>query len=176
MKLQKHLSAALALTTLSAMSALSLPTSAFAKQDAATFTSKTVPMVAAQPQKYRIQMFLEITGANDGVLDNVLEVYGESKINGNQVATISRGNARNREAGQTIDLGQFETTENNITIFASANDKDILSADDPVFRISNNGNLNLSNFLGALSSKEKVVHYSSGGGEASKLHIRVSKI
>jgi hypothetical protein len=176
MKLQKHLAAALALTTLTGLGALPLTASALANKVTPTATIKTLPLVAVQAQKYRIDMFLEITGANDGPLDNVLEVYGESRVNNNQVATISRGNAKSREAGQTLNLGSYETTETNVSIFANVNDKDALSADDPVFRIGNNGNINLPVFLGGQTSREKIVNYSSGGGEASRLRIRVTKI
>jgi hypothetical protein len=176
MKLQKYLAAVLTLTTLSGFGALPLTAAAFSKKVAPTVTIKTVPQVAVQSPRYKIDLFLEIIGANDGPFDNVLEVYGEAKINGHAVGSVARSNAQSKESGQILDIGQYEITEQNISIFANFNDKDELTPDDPVFRIEGNGTLNLANFLGSLSSRERTLSYKSGSGESSKLHIRVKRI
>ncbi len=130
--------------------------------------------VAQQPT-YRVKMWFTILNSNDGVGDNTLELYGQTRINGNIVANIDRRQADGfkREAGQTVEMGTYTTTDTNIIVDAWLNDADSGSSDDPVFRM---GGVNPSMNLPSRVGRERRITYRASGGESAMLHIRVDQL
>jgi hypothetical protein len=128
--------------------------------------------VAQQPT-YRVKVWFTILNSNDGAGDNTVELYGETRINGDIIARIDRGQADafKREGGQTLEMGVYNTVNPNITLNASLNDADGGSSDDPVFR------MRLSNLhLPSLVGQERTLDYRAKGGEAARLHVRVDQL
>jgi hypothetical protein len=127
------------------------------------------PSANAQSQRYKVVFWYTIDQANDGPLDNVLELYGELKVDGGTKHTIGR--PVSREANQNLDLTTIYVSKPSITVNATLSDRDTASADDPVFRMDN-FILNLADFAG----REKTVRYRSGQGEGATLHMQVSRV
>jgi hypothetical protein len=126
----------------------------------------------AGPAQYKVTTFFTIDRSGDGTLDNTLEVYGEVRINGVVNSSIARGSARNKEAGQTLDMGQKVVTGNSVAILASLMDRDAGTPDDPVFQMSTT-QVNLA----ATAGNEKTFSFrSAAGDEGATLHVRVDKL
>ncbi len=129
---------------------------------------------APQTNRYRVKMWFSIQNSNDGIADNTLELYGQTRIDGNIVSNINRSNYVKRETGQTVEMGEYVTTNPNIIVDGWLNDYDGGSADDPVFKMSANINPQMS--LAEFVNNERRISYRSSGGEAATLHIRVDRI
>jgi hypothetical protein len=131
--------------------------------------------VAQQP-RYQVKMWFTILNSNDGVGDNTLELYGEARVNGTIIGRIDRNQASafKREAGQTVEMGTYITTDPNVIVDAWLNDADSGSSDDPVFRMGRNidPRMNLSSRVGG----ERRITYRASGGESAMLHIRVDQL
>jgi Ricin-type beta-trefoil lectin domain len=141
-------------------------------------SSTPAPTASTAPQasRYRVKMWFSIQNSNDGFGDNTLELYGQTRIDGNIVRNIDRSQANNyqREAGQTIEMGEYVTDNPNIIVDGWLNDYDSGSADDVVFKIDTNINPRMS--ISAFVNNERRISYRSNGGEAATLHIRVDRI
>ncbi|WP_310485301.1 hypothetical protein [Chamaesiphon sp. VAR_48_metabat_403] len=129
------------------------------------------PSANAQAQRYKVVFWYTIDQANDGVLDNVLEVYGKLKVDGNDKYEIYRSRPLSREANQDVNLTTIYVNKPSITVNATLSDVDTASADDPVFRMDG-FTLNLAAFEG----REKTVRYRSGQGEGATLHMQVNRV
>jgi hypothetical protein len=126
----------------------------------------------AVPAQYKVTTFFTIDRSGDGALDNTLEVYGEVRINGVVNSSIARGSARNKEAGQTLDMGQRIVNGNSVSIKAFLKDRDTTTSDDDVFQMSTT-QVNLP----ATAGSEKTFSFrSSAGDEGATLHVRVDKL
>jgi hypothetical protein len=136
--------------------------------------SAPTPSQSPQSSKYRVKMWFSIQNSNDGVADNTVELYGQTRIDGNIVGNIPRSNYAKREAGQTVEMGEYITENPNIIVDGWLNDYDGGSADDPVFKMGASINPRMS--LAAFVNNERRISYRSSGGEAATLHIRVDRI
>jgi hypothetical protein len=154
-----------AATTFAALPALANAPSPLSPK---TANAISTPLKLAQAEVYQVRMWYDITGSNDGIGDNTLELYGETRIGGRVVGFISRGAAdRNkREAGGTIDFGQTRASGNQMTVSATLMDADGGSSDDRVFNMS-------PRVLDLVRGRTYTFKQRYRGGEGANLHIRI---
>jgi hypothetical protein len=134
--------------------------------------SSQIAAAVPAPAQYKVTTFLTIDRSGDGPFDNTLEVYGEVRVNGVVNSSISRGNPRKREAGQTLNMGDKIVTGNNVSIFASLMDRDDGTPDDRVYLL-NTTQINLA----ATAGSEKTFPFrSNAGDEGATLHVRVDRL
>jgi hypothetical protein len=136
----------------------------------AVLLASTTPFApdAQANSSYRVKMWYEITGSDDGVGDNTLELYGETRINGNIICRFDRGSSggRRREAGQTLDCGETVINGASMTVNGNLMDADGGSSDDPVFRMS-------PRVVPLQSGRTSSFRHRFPGGEGATLHIRM---
>ena len=157
----------------------------------ATTTDYTVTTYTADPigAKYKLKMWLEITGSDDGVADNTVELYGTVRVDGDVWWDIPREQAdfNKREKGQTLEISDdaahskkpFEYTVNyaqrtSFHVLVNVRDADGGSADDNV------GIFDRSIYLPDYEDKEYTttfayIYHGKFDGTSSTLHIRVTK-
>ena len=162
-----------------------------ARASIARTTEFTVNKVVPEPTgiRYRADIRLEITGADDGFRDNTMECYGDMRVNGAEVWKIGRDLADNnqRERGGYFDISsptnnklEFEYKYKAPTQFVinlKALDKDSGSGDDVFADVNQTidiGGLVKDGNLGAGQSREFSFPYDSGGGESSTLKITLT--
>jgi hypothetical protein len=148
-------------------------------------TKYTVTKYIPDPigERYRIKMWFEVTGSDDGVGDNTLECYGELRVNGDVWWAIDRESVVMREAGQTIDISEdagrrkkeffFDYHYDGSTPFKfelRLRDADDRSGDDDIGIYS--GTLDLP----AIAGKNTDFNWDSGSGESGWLRIGVERV
>jgi hypothetical protein len=117
--------------------------------------------------------------SGDGPFDNTLEVYGEVRIDGVVIKSISRNNPLDRTAGGWGPIfmdGSKVVTGNTATINAALKDKDTLSSDDTVFQIPTTTIDLEATTQGPHYGKKKIRFTSPSGDEGATLYIDVSKM
>jgi hypothetical protein len=121
-----------------------------------------------QTNRHRVKVWYEITGSDDGVADNTLELYGETRIDGNILCRFHRASANNnrREAGQVLDCGETIVSGTAMTINGNLVDADSGSADDNVFNIP-------PRVIPLQSGRTISIRQRQGSGEGATLHIRI---
>jgi hypothetical protein len=149
-------------------------------------TKYTVTKYIADPlgDRLRIKMWVDVTGSDDGVADNTVEVYGTLRVNGETWWEIDREQADTvkREDGQAIEISEdaarrkrefnFDWYYDGSTPFAfdvRLRDKDDRTSDDDMGMFS--GSMNLHDLIGT----EKTWDWNSDDGEATKLHLKVER-
>jgi hypothetical protein len=154
-----------AATTLSTLPALALTTSPLQPNPANAINA---PLRLAQAEVYQVRMWYDITGSNDGIGDNTLELYGETRIGGRVIGFIPRGAAdgHKREAGSTIDFGQTTVSGGQMTVSATLMDADGGSSDDRVFNMS-------PRVLNLVRGRTYTFKQRYRGGEGANLNIRI---
>jgi hypothetical protein len=127
----------------------------------------------AAPPQYKVTTFFTIDRSGDGPFDNTLEVYGEVRVNGvPNGSSINRGNAKSKEAGQTLNMGEKVVTGNKVDIKAFLKDRDAATPDDDVFQMQTS-QVNLA----ATAGSEKTFQFrSNDGAEGATLHVRVDRL
>jgi hypothetical protein len=142
------------------------------------FSLSAISLIAATPlflsqsaqaqQNHRVKIWFEITGSDDGVGDNTLEIYGQVRINGNVLCNFDRGSAksRQREAGQTLDCGTTRINGSNMTINGNLVDYDSGSADDKIFNMS-------PRVVQLVSGNTRTFSQRQSGGEGATMYIRI---
>jgi hypothetical protein len=134
--------------------------------------------MAGSPQ-YKVSTYFIVDRSGDGPLDNTLEVYGEVRINGVLIKSISRDNAIDRTAGQFGPIfieGSKVVTGNTATINAVLNDRDTLSSDDTVFEMST-ATIDLeATTNGPHYGRKNFRFISPSGDEGATLYVQVSKM
>ena len=162
-------------------------------------TDYTVTTYSGDPigAKYKVNMWLEITGSDDGAFDNTLECYGTVRVGGNLWWELTRDNAKiqgKRTKGQTLaitdDMGNgkpngehgdftFDVNYAQHTPFelsVNVRDRDDGSPTDE--RV---GIFNSSIYLPDYEGKEYMNYFANTkkngklSGESSKIHIRITK-
>jgi hypothetical protein len=130
-------------------------------------TPNNPPVTPTPVTSHRVKVWYEITGSDDGIADNTLELYGETRVNGNILCRFDRANANSnrREAGQILDCGETTVTGTAVTVNGNLVDADG-NSDDTVF--------NLSPRVFPLQSGQTFsVRQRQSGGEGATLHIRI---
>ncbi len=159
-------------------------------------TEYTVTKSVPNPigERYKVKMWLDVTGSDDGIADNTLECYGSLRINGDVWWSISRDEAdgTKREKGQQLlitedaahtggkkfEFDAFYNDHKPLTMVVDVFDKDSGSKDDKFGGF--NVNLDFLDQQKAGAIKNGVGDYTfdwnSGHGESSRLHLRVERI
>ena len=160
-------------------------------------TSYTVTKYAGNPigERFRIKMWVDITGSDDGAFDNTLECFGSLRVNGDLWWEIPREEAgqHQREKGEGIDISNdpldhhfkqgretrflFDSFYDNRVPFKfelRIRDKDSGSKNDDVGVFNNT--LDLANI--AQNGGERTWVWDGGekNDEASRLHIKVERV
>jgi hypothetical protein len=134
--------------------------------------------MAGSPQ-YRVTTAFIVDRSGDGPGDNTVEVYGEVRINGAVIKSISRDNPLDRTAGGWGPIfmeASKVVTGSTATIFAALKDSDTLSSDDTVFQMST-ATLDLEATTTAPHYGKKNFRFTSpSGDEGATLYISVSKM
>jgi len=148
-------------------------------------TKYTVTKYIPDPigERYRIKMWFEVTGSDDGVSDNTIECYGTLRVNGDVWWTIDREQTIKREAGQTIDISEdaarrkkeflFDFYYDGTTPFQldlRMRDADDRSGDDDV------GIYNQTLDLRSLAGKKADFDWDGRDGTSGWLHIQVERV
>jgi hypothetical protein len=130
--------------------------------------SQTQQIALTQNQSHRVKIWFDITGSDDGVGDNTLELYGEVRIGGNILCRFDRRNANRlkREAGQTLDCGTTTIDGSKMTINGNLMDYDSGSSDDVVFSIA-------PRVFDLISGRTYNIKQRQRGGEGATMYIRV---
>lgn len=160
----------------------------------ATRTSTRIPTArpCAVGVRYRIRMWVDITGSDDGFADRTLECYGTLYVNGSRWWEIPRNEAsrHKRERGQILDV----SGDPNSSHFGQAQGRRFLfdqyySSSLPfVFDLrirdhdSGSGDDNVGLFRSALNLArvadrgEFTYNWGNPRHEASRLHVRVERV
>jgi Thiol-activated cytolysin len=141
-------------------------------------------------EKYRLNMYVKIDRADDGIGDNTLECYGELRINNDIWWAIDRGRSEQfkREGGQTLEISgdgapnkknnfefEYYYDQNNPFNFKlDITDSDDGSGDDAVGRF--NQTINLADFKGKANPIEGKWSWNSGNGEACTIFLKLERI
>ena len=152
-------------------------------------TDYTVTKYAANPigEKYKVKMWVVVTGSDDGVADNTLECYGQLRVNGDLWWAISpdESSTNQRSKGQTLEISADAAHTQNGKDFTfdyyydakpkfdftlSLFDHDSGSADDLFGKYATA--IDLKQWAG----KTAVWNFNSGHGESSELHLQVERV
>jgi hypothetical protein len=128
--------------------------------------------MAVSPQ-YRVTTYFTIDRSRDGAADQIVEIYGEVRVNGALSGQISRGMPQPKRAGDTVGMGQRVVPGSSAMISATLMDRNTGSPDAHVFRMP----VTQVNLAAIPNGGERTYRFvSPDSTKGSTLHVRVDRL